>query len=68
MDEKSYENILFYDISYKTSFGAKPLRIRFDKLDVFIKVYDRIRFITLFGSENLMPFTIELDILLVKKV
>ena len=33
-----YENILIYDISYKTTFmGSIPLRIRFDKLDGFIK-------------------------------
>ena len=28
---ESYENILTYDISYKTSMGAKSLRIRYDK-------------------------------------
>ena len=28
---KSYENILVYDILYKTLTGTKPLRIRFDK-------------------------------------
>ena len=37
--EKSYKNILVYDISYKTLIGAKPLRIRFDKVDGFIIVY-----------------------------
>ena len=31
LEEKSYENILIYDISYKTFMGAKPLRIRFDE-------------------------------------
>ena len=30
LDEKSYENILVYDISYKSLIGAKPFRIRFD--------------------------------------
>ena len=30
LDEKSYETILIFDISYKTFMGAKPLRIRFD--------------------------------------
>ena len=29
-DEKSYENILVYEISYNTLIGAKPLCIRFD--------------------------------------
>ena len=46
LDEKlckeKYKNILIYDISYKTSMGAKPLHIRFDKIDVFIKLHDRI--------------------------
>ena len=32
LDEKPYENILVYDISYKTLIGAKPLRIRFEKV------------------------------------
>ena len=51
LDEKSYEtyeNILIYDISYKTSTGAKPLRIRFYEIDGFIKIYDGIRYLVLF--------------------
>ena len=40
--KEKYENILIYDISYKTSTGAKPLRIRFDKIDGFIKVRIKI--------------------------
>ena len=31
INEKSYENVLIYDILYKTLTVAKPLRIRFDK-------------------------------------
>ena len=31
INEKSYENVLIYDISYKTLTATKPLRIRFDK-------------------------------------
>ena len=38
--EHSYKNILIYDISYKTFMGAKPLSIRFDKIDGFIKSHD----------------------------
>ena len=34
------ENNEFNNNSYKTSFGPKPLRIRFDKIDVFIITYD----------------------------
>ena len=33
IDEKSYENILFYNISYRRLIDTKPLRIRFDKID-----------------------------------
>ena len=39
MDEKPYEKILVYDISYTTLIGAKPLFIRFDKVGE-IRVYD----------------------------
>ena len=41
--KNSYENILIYDFSYKTLMGAKPLRIRLDKIDLFIKIYDGTR-------------------------
>ena len=37
---KSCKNILVQDISYKTLFGSKPLHIKFDEIDGFIKVYD----------------------------
>ena len=40
LDEKSYENVLICDVSYKTVIGAKPLRIMFDKVNRFIRVYD----------------------------
>ena len=52
IDEKSYENILFYDVSFKTLFASKSLRIRFDKVDGFIRVYDGIRSLVLFGPEK----------------
>ena len=51
LDKKLYkekcENILIYDISYKTSTGAKPLRITYDG---FIKIHDEIRYFVLFDS------------------
>ena len=40
LDEKPYENILVYNISYKTLIGTKLLHIRFDKVDGFIKIFD----------------------------
>ena len=45
LDKKSYkalENILIYNISYKIFMGSIPLRIRFGKIDEFIKIYDGI--------------------------
>ena len=40
IDKKSYKKILVYDILYKSLIDYKLLRIRFDKADRFIKVYD----------------------------
>ena len=34
------ENILVYNILYKKFMDAKPLRIRFGKVDRIIKIYD----------------------------
>ena len=52
INEKSYKNILVYEISYKTLIGAKPLRIRFDKVDGFIKVSDGTTYLVLFDPEK----------------
>ena len=52
IDEKSYENILVYKISYKSLIDSRPFRIRFDKLDGFIRVYDWTKCFVLFGSEK----------------
>ena len=32
--------------------GTKPLRIRFDKVDRFIRVYNGTRYLILFGTEK----------------
>ena len=40
IDEKSYENILVLNISYKILIDSRPLHIRFNEIDGFIKVYD----------------------------
>ena len=40
-----------------------PLRITFDKVDGFITVYDGTEYLVLFASENMIPFTVGLDIL-----
>ena len=52
IDEKSHEHILIYGISYKTLIYPKPLRIRWDKIDGFIRIYDGTRYLTLFDYEN----------------
>ena len=52
IDEKSHEIILIYDISYKTLIGPKPMRIRFNQVDEFIRVYDGNRYLILFGLEK----------------
>ena len=49
---KQYENILIYDISYKTFMGSKPLRIRFDKIGGFIKIHDEIRYLVILDYEE----------------
>ena len=52
IDEKSHENIMIYDVAYKTLIGSKPLRIRFDKMDRIIRIYDGATYLTLFGTEK----------------
>ena len=52
LDEKSYDNILLYKISYKTLIGAKPLRIRLDQVNTFIRIHDGTRYLVLFGPEK----------------
>ena len=52
IDEKSDKIILIYAISYKTLIEAKPLRIRFDKINGFIRIYDGTRYQVLFRSEK----------------
>ena len=58
---------MVYDISCKTLYGSKPLCIKFDEIDGFIRVYDEVRYLVLFFMKNMMAFTIGLDIVLVKK-
>ena len=52
LDEKSNTLILGDDMPYKTFIGVKQLRIRFDKTDGFIRVYDGTRYLVLFGGEK----------------
>ena len=45
-------NILIYKNSYKILIDTKPLLIRFDKVDGFIRVYGGTRCLVLFGDEK----------------
>ena len=49
IDEKSDGNILIYNMSYRTLIDSKPMQIRFLKLHGIIRIYDGIRYLTLFG-------------------
>ena len=66
-DKKSYNNssgnILIYGILYKTFMGAKPLRIRFDNIDGFIQIYDRLDIKYYLVLKDMMQFILRLDIL-----
>ena len=43
---------MIYDISCKTLIGAKPLRIKFDKVDGSLRVYDDYRYLVLLAPEK----------------
>ena len=53
MLHEKHENILVYNISYKTLIGAKPLPVRFNKIDGFIRVCDETIYLVLYGSQKL---------------
>ena len=40
LDQKSYDKISIYDVTYRTSCGAKPLCFIFDKVDGYIRKND----------------------------
>ena len=59
------KNLLVYNISYDSYINYKPLLIRFNKIDRFIRVYDGNKYLVLFGSEkydSIDPLTTVLDI------
>ena len=69
VDEKSYKIILFSDISYKTLIGPKPLRIRPNIVDGFIRIYGGSRYL---DSHDSLPLekilTLHNVIILIKSV
>ena len=44
---KKIQNVLVYEILYKTFMVNKPMYIRFDKIVAFIKIYDGIIYLVL---------------------
>ena len=50
--EKSFENILVFNIFYKILITAKPFCIRFNQVDGFNMVYDGSRYLLLFEREK----------------
>ena len=61
--KESSENISVYNISYKNLISTKPKRVRFNKIEPFIRVFDGTRYLVLFGFEIHDAITIGLDIL-----
>ena len=51
IDEKLYKFFFIFGISCKNLIDSKPLRIRLNKLDGFIRIYDGTRYLTSLGSE-----------------
>ena len=43
---------MIYNISCKTLIDPKPLRVRFDKIDGFIRIYKGTKYLVLLGPEK----------------
>ena len=52
LDEKSYKNILIYEVLHKTFIFAESLCIIFDKVNVFIRDYGETKYLVLFETEK----------------
>ena len=63
IDEKSFENILVYNILYKSLIDSKILHIRFDKIDGIIRAIMELDIQYYLEMDNIIPFTTGLDIL-----
>ena len=55
IQKKSPKNIWVYAILYKTLVDPKPLRMRFYKINGFIRIYDGNKYLTLPESEEHDP-------------
>ena len=52
LDEKLYQNILIFDVVYKTLIVSRPLRITFNKVNGFVKFYGGSKHLALFVSKK----------------
>ena len=52
LEDKSYENVLIYNVLNETLIGAKTLCIMFNKVDWFIRDYDGTKYLVLFALEK----------------
>ena len=50
--EKSHEYLLFYGFAYKFPYGAKALYTIFDKVDGYIRKYDRRTYLGFFHPDE----------------
>ena len=68
LDEKLYKNISVYDISNKTTTDPKPLRIRLDKIDGFVRIRgDEFRHLVLLNNGLFDKFCEEIKYLIKEK-
>ena len=67
LDEKLYQNILIFDVVYKTLIVSWPLRITFNNVNGFVKLYGESKYLASFVSKKYNNIFIELDILYDKK-
>ena len=68
LDKKICKNISVYDVSYKTSTGPKPLRIRLDKIDGFIRVCgSEFKHLVLFDNGLFDKICIKIEYLISEK-
>ena len=49
---KNHTKIFWFIIFHAKFVDAKPMHIRFDKVDGFIRVYDGTKYLVLFGHEK----------------
>ena len=49
---------------HKSLIDSNTLYIRFNEIDAFVIVYDGTRYLVFFKTENMIPLTIGLNILL----